>query len=123
MIVFTIIIMRLGYTQGDNRLLFFGFGLPLWCYLLYFHLKMISWIIVKTDYVTIKNIVFEEKNIYYKDIDQWEEIQTIRVDQRNLLLRVNGKKIVISNMNDLINYEILRQKLDSNFSNIKRKYN
>ena len=123
MIFFTIFIMRLGYTQDNIELLYLGLGLPLWFYLLYFYLKWFNKIKVETEFVTLKNIVFRQKDIYFKEIEQWEEIQTIRVSQRNLLLRVNGKKILISNMSDLRNYEILRQKLETNFAETKRKYN
>ena len=122
MMLFTVFIMRLGYIQGDTELLYLGFGLPFWFYLLYTYLKWVNRITVDTESLTIKNIFFGQKNIYFKEIEQWEEIQTTRIFQRNLLLKVHGKKIVISNMSDAKNYEILRHSLKTNLTEIERKY-
>ncbi len=114
--------MRLGYIQGDTELLYLGFGLPFWFYFLYTYLKWLNRIKVDTESLTMKNIFFGQKNIYFKEIEQWEEIQTTRIFQRNLLLKVHGKKIVISDMSDAKNYEILRHSLKTNLTESERKY-
>jgi hypothetical protein len=103
--------MNLGLEQGNKELLFLGLGLPLWIYLLYFYLRLINRIKVETEFVTIKNIAFGQRDIYFKDIEHWEESHTINLFARNLLLKVGGKKIVISNMSDSKNYKILRDSL------------
>ena len=113
MILFTIFIMHLGFEQGNKELLYLGLGLPLWLYLLYFYLRLMNRIKVETEFVTIKNIIFGQKDIYFKDIKQWEEIYTVHLFARNLLLKVRGKKIVISNICDKKNYKILRESLSS----------
>ena len=108
MILFSLYIMNLGYLQGDNELLYLGLGLPFWFYMFYFYLRLMNRINVKEDSVILKNIILGEKTIIYSDIDQWEEIETIRIKQRNLLIRTKGKKITISNMSDEKNYETLK---------------
>ena len=122
MIFFTLFIMNLGYQQGNTELLYFGFGLPIWIYLLFSFLKWINRIEVKEGYFKIKNLLFGQRIINFKDIEQWEVIQTIRISQQNLLIKVNGKKIIISNMIDLENYETLRHRLRTNWAEIERKY-
>ena len=122
MIIFTLLIMNLGFQQGNLKLLYLGFGLPLWVYFLIIYLKWINKITVEREYVKIKNLIFGEKVINYKDIDQWEVIDTIRISQQNLLIKIKGKKIVISNMTDLENYEILRHELRINWAELERKY-
>ena len=107
MILFSLYIMNLGYLQGNNDLLYLGLGLPFWFYMFYFYLKLMNRINVKEDSFILKNIILGEKTIIYSDIDQWEEIETIRIMQRNLLIRTKGKKITISNMSDVKNYETL----------------
>jgi len=114
--------MNLGFQQGNLKLLYLGFGLPLWVYFLIIYLKWINKITVEREYVKIKNLIFGEKVINYKDIDQWEVIDTIRISQQNLLIKIKGKKIVISNMTDLENYEILRHELRINWAELERKY-
>lgn len=122
MIIFTLFIMNLGFQQGNLELLYLGFGLPLWIYFLIVYLKLINKITVEREYVKIKNLIFGEKVINYKDIEQWEVIDTIRMPQQNLLIKIKGKKIVISNMTDLENYEILRHELRINWAELERKY-
>lgn len=111
MILFTVFIMNLALEQGNKELLFLGFGLPLWICLLYFYLRQINRINVETEFVTIKNIVFGQRDIYFKDIDHWEERYLVNLFAKGLLLKVKGKKIVILNMSDLKNYKILLDSL------------
>lgn len=111
MILFTVFIMNLGLEQGNKELLFLGIGLPLWIYLLYFYLRLINRIKVETELVTIKNIAFGQRDIYFKDIEHWKEQYLVNLFAKSLLLKVKGKKIVISNMSDSKNYKILRDAL------------
>jgi hypothetical protein len=114
--------MNLGYKQGNTELLYLGLGLPLWFYFLITYTKWLNRIEVEREYFKIKNLIFGQRIINYKDIEQWEVIQTIRISQQNLLIRVKGKKIVISNMIDLENYETLRHRLRTNWAELERKY-
>ncbi len=122
MIIFTLFIMNLGYRQGNTELLYLGLGLPVWFYLFIFYTKWINRIEVKQEYFMIKNLISGRRIIHYKDIELWEMIQTVRISQQNLLIRVNGKKFIISNMVDMKNYEILRHRLRTNWAELERKY-
>tara|TARA_R110001583_G_scaffold18731_1_gene74216 strand:- start:630 stop:974 length:345 start_codon:yes stop_codon:yes gene_type:complete len=114
--------MNLGYRQGNTELLYLGLGLPVWFYLFIFYTKWINRIEVKQEYFMIKNLISGRRIIHYKDIELWEMIQTVRISQQNLLIRVNGKKFIISNMVDMKNYEILRHRLRTNWAELERKY-
>ena len=120
MILFTLFIMNLGYKQGYPELLYLGLGLPLWFYILIFYAKWLNRIEVEQEYFKIKNLIFGQTIINYKDIKQWEVIHTIRISQQNLLIRVKGKKLVISNMSDSENYETLRRKLRTNWAELEK---
>jgi hypothetical protein len=113
MILFTIFIMHLGYKQGNLELQILGIGLPLWMFLLIYYLKLFNRIKVEKDLVRIKNIIFGQKEIHFKDIEQWEEVYTISLFARNLLLRADGKKIILSNMIDKKNFKILHERLSN----------
>jgi len=106
--------MTLSFRQGNKELLFLGLGLPLWIYLLLFYLRLINRISVEREFVSIKNIVLGKRNIYFKDIEHWEENYTINLFAKFILMRVKGKKVVISNMSDSKNYKILRDSLATN---------
>ncbi len=122
MILFTLFIMNLGYKQGNPELLYLGLGLPLWFYFLIIYAKWLNRIEVEQEYFKIKNLIFGQRIIDYKDIEQWEVIQTTRISQQNLLIRVKGKKLVISNMIDTENYETLRHRLRTNWTELEREY-
>jgi hypothetical protein len=115
--------MSLGFQQGNFELLYFGLGLPLWIYFLIVYLKLINRIKAEEEFVQIRNLVFGGTVVNYKDILQWEEIDTYRISQRNILLKLKGKKIIVSNLIDLKNYEILRHRLKTHWSKSERKYN
>jgi len=121
MILFTVFIMTLGFEQGNKELLFLGLGLPLWIYLLLFYLRLINRIRVEREFVTIKNIVLGQRSIYFKDIEHWEENYAVNLFAKSLLLRVKGKKIVISNMSDSKNYRILRDSLATNCNETNKR--
>jgi hypothetical protein len=122
MMVITIVFMKMGIDNGINELLYLGFGLPLWFYLLIFYIKWINNLEVGSESVRIKNVIFGQKIIEYSEIEQWEEIYTVNLLAHNLLLKVRGKKIVISNMCDLKNYENLRHILKTDWTKSERKY-
>ena len=121
MILFTLLIMNLGYKQGNTELLYLGLGLPLWFYFLITYTKWINRIEVEQEYFKIKNLIFGNRIIKYSEIEQWQEIYTINLFAHNLLLKVKGKKIVISNMIDLENYKTLRHRLRTNWTELERK--
>lgn len=112
LILITILIMHLGYRQGDMELLLLVLGIPLYIYMIFFYLKLINRIKVEKEFVTIKNLVFGKVEIPFKDIQHWEEIYTIHLFARNLLLRTDRRKIIISNLIDKKNYKILHDKLN-----------
>lgn len=91
MILFTLFIMNLGFKQGNPELLYLGLGLPLWFYFLIIYAKWLNRIEVEQEFFKIKNLIFGQRIINYKEIEQWEVIQTIRISQQNLLIRVKGK--------------------------------
>lgn len=121
MILFTLFIMNLGYKQGNTELLYLGLGLPLWFYFLINYTKWINRIELEQKYFKVKNLIFGNRIIKYSEIEQWQEIYTINLFAHNLLLKVNGKKIVISNIIDLENYETLRHRLRTNWAELERK--
>jgi hypothetical protein len=121
MILFSVFIMTLGFEQGNKELLLLGLGLPLWIYLLLFYLRLINRIRVEREFVTIKNIVLGQRSIYFKDIEHWEENYAVNLFAKSLLLRVKGKKIVISNMIDSKNYRILRDSLATNCNETNKR--
>jgi hypothetical protein len=123
MIISTLFIMNLGFKNGVNELLFLGLGLPIWLYLLIGYSKWFNRIEVGKEHFKINYLFFGQRIINYKDIEQWEIIQTFRISQQNLLIRLKRKKIVISNMSDLKNYELLRHRLRTNWPKLERKYN
>lgn len=114
--------MSLGYTQGNTELLYLGLGLPLWLYFLITYTKWLNRIEVKQESFKLKNLIFGQRNINYKDIEQWEVIDTIRITQQNLLIKVKGKRLVISNMTDLENYETLHHRLRTHLAELEKKY-
>ncbi len=113
MILFTLFIMNLGYKQENNELLYLGLGLPLWFYLTVFYMKLFNKISVESDSLVLKNIFFGLKTIEFKEIEKWEEHLTFNTFSNSLLLRVRGRKIIISNMSDKKNYKILLEKLNA----------
>ena len=120
MIIFTLVIMNFGFRQGNPELLYLGLGLPLWGYLLIFYSKWINKIEVSQSFFTLKNIVSKQQIIQYKNIEHWKKIQTTRISQQNLLIKANGKKLIISNMADSKNYEILRHKLETHLAKLEK---
>ena len=123
MIFFTLFIMKLGYEKDNPELLLLGLGLPMWIFLIFFYSKLICWVEVGKESFKIKYLFFRNRIIYYKCVDQWEVIQSIRISQQNILLKVNGKKIIVSNITDTANYEILKDRLRINWSALEKKYN
>jgi hypothetical protein len=113
--------MTIGFEQGNKELLFLGLGLPVWTYLLLFYLRLTNRIRVESEFVTIKHIVLGQRSIYFKDIEHWEENYAVNLFAKSLLLRVKGKKIVISNMSDSKNYRILRDSLATNCNEINKR--
>lgn len=115
--------MGIGFHRDNFELLYIGIGLPLWIYFLIVYLKLANRIKVEKEFVQIRNLVFGRIVVNYNDILQWEEIDTYRISQKNILLKLKDKKIVVSNLVDLKNFEILRHKLKTHWSESERKYN
>ncbi len=116
MIALILIIMRFAYSQGENELLYLGLGIPLFVYFLFAYSKWLNRVEVNQDNFKIKNIFWGKKTIKYPDIDWWTINQTIHVSQKNLLIKANKKKIVISNLIDNEDYEYLCLKLETHCS-------
>lgn len=123
MILFSILIMSVGFYKDNFELLFIGLGLPIWMFLLIRYLKLINRINVEKESVQIRNLVFGNTVVNYKDILQWEEIDTFRISQKNILINLKNKKIVVSNLIDLKNFEILRHRLKTHWTESERNYN
>ncbi len=113
--------MNMGYKQGNTELMYLGLGLPLWLYFLIIYTKWINKIEVEQDYFKVKNIIFGNRIIKYSEIEQWQEIYTMNLFAHNLLLKVKGKKIVISNMIDSENYETLHHRLRTHWADLENK--
>jgi len=111
-----------GNLNGNSGLLYLGLGLPIWFYLLYYYMKWFNKIEVDKESFIVRNVFFGKRTILFKEIEEWEEIETVRIFQRNLLIRINGKKTIISNLSDIANYEILKSELKTNWSETERKY-
>jgi len=104
----------LGFHQGIKELQYLGLSLPFFFYFLYFYLRLINRIEVKTDFVIIKYILFRNRTIYFKDIEHWEQNYVSNMLAYFIKLKVKGKKILISNMIDKKNYKILLDRLSAN---------
>ena len=109
------LMIYLGFHQGIKELQYTGLiGVLIFFFALYFYLRMINRIEVKADFVIIKYILFRNKTIYFKDIEHWEENYVYNMLAYFILLKVKGKKILISNMIDKKNYKILLDRLSAN---------
>ena len=108
--------MIIAFKQNETRLLYLGFGVPLWLYLIIVNSKFLNKIIVEKDYVTVKNAVFGKKRIQYAEIEYWKETPRLpgRILSRTLILKTH-KKITILEDVDCKGFEILWQRLKSDW--------
>ena len=86
----------------------------MWIYLgttgIIFFLKFFTRIQLFDDSVRIKNIITKNtKRIDFDSIDQWESIYIGNFLSSNRLIKINGKKTIISNMVDSENYKQLEK--------------
>ena len=111
-IIFTLIIILIGFRQNNKELSYLGLGLPLWFYLLVVYIKFLNSITVEKDYVIVKNPFFRKK-IQYEEIEYWEENQSIRTLHRKLILKTyqSKRKIFILEDIDYKKYEMLQSRL------------
>ena len=116
-IIFTLVIIMIGFRQNNPELSYLGLGLPLWFHFFIIHLKFLNKITVEKEYVIVKNLVFRGKKIHYEAIEYWDEIQPVRVYQRKLILKTyqNKRKIIILEDVDYKKYEMLRSRLKSDW--------
>lgn len=112
-IIFAAFLMILGYKQGFYELLIIsGLSILMFTYGFFFFLKFFTRIQLFDDFVLIKNIITKRiKKINFDSIDQWESIYVANFLSSNLLIKINGKKTIISNMVDSENYKILEKTL------------
>jgi len=124
MILFTIFLVKLGYSKREFELMYFALGLPIWFYMLVVFVNMANSLEIRDGYVLVRNVIpgRHPKLIKYKEIDSWEESRPIGTSTQALILKANGEKIVISNMIDLKNYELLRIKLRVQWGKREIKY-
>jgi len=100
-----------GWRQGDVVFLLLGLTLPLWLKLLGVYAGLMNRIEVGPDLFVLRN-PFRGKHIYhYRDIEQWELSRSLWVIQKSLMIRINGKKLLISDMRDKKNFEKLVKQL------------
>lgn len=127
MIALILIIMRFAYNQGETELLYLGLGIPLFVYFLIAYSKWLNRVEVNQDNFKIKNIFWGKKTIKYSDIEWWTMNQTVRVSQKNLLIKADKKKIVISNLIDNEDFDSLSIKLNTSCPEknelLKKTYN
>jgi hypothetical protein len=106
--------MYFGFKDGNIVLQYTGLvGLPLFMYGLYFYMRLINRIEVEADFVKIKNVFFGKRMIYFKDIEHWEENYVFNMLANFIMLKVKGKKVLISDMIDKENYNILLNRLST----------
>ena len=119
MIIFTLIIIMIGFKQNETRLLLFGLGVPLWLYLIFVYLKFLNKITVEKEITIVKNPVFGKEKIQYREIEYWKEVQApARVPlYRTLILKTyqSKRKITILEDVDCRKFETLRLILKSNW--------
>ena len=102
----------IGFDQGIKELQYTGLiGLPIFFFGLYFYLRLINKIEVEADFVKIKYVFFRHRTIYFKDINHWEENYVFNMLANFIMLKVKGKKVLISDMIDKKNYKILLDRL------------
>ena len=117
MVIFTLIIMMIGFKQNEIRLLYLGLGVPLWLYLIFVYLKFLNKITVEKEFTIVKNPVFGKEKVEYREIEYWKEIQPPARGNlyRTLILKTyqNKRKITILEDVDCMKFETLRLKLKS----------
>ena len=114
--VFILLLMSLflyfGFEQGNTTLQYIGLvGLPLFLFGLYFYLRLINRIIVDAEFVKLKCVFFKQRTIYFKVIEHWEENYLFNMLAHFISLKVNGRKILITDMIEKKKYKILLNRL------------
>ncbi len=121
-LVSTLLIMNFAYSQKEYDLLYLGLSLPVSVYVISIPIKMMNRIEVRKEYFILRNLLLGKNIVVFSEIEQWEENQSIRINQRNLLVYSKGRKFIISNMSDLKNYEILRGVLKIHWPKSEKLY-
>jgi hypothetical protein len=116
-LILMVFLMILGYQKESYELLIIGgLGFVLFIFGIIFFLKFFTRIQLFYDSVRIKNIITKNtKKINFDSIDQWESIYVANFRSSNLLIKINGKKTIISNMVDLENYKQLEKILNDKY--------
>ena len=121
MLFVQIALILLGYFDKSVKIIILGLlGFFFFVYQLICCLKRINKIEVESDSFKIKNPFFGCKIVFYKDIEEWEESPSIRIWEKNLILKVKKRKFHIINISDNINYETLRHRLATHYSHRKK---
>lgn len=123
-LILMVFLIVLGYQQESYELIIIGgLGILLFTFGFFFFLKFFTRIQLFDDSIMIKNIITKNtKRITFDSIDQWESIYIANFLSSNLLIRVNGKKTIISDMVDSENYKQLEKILLTKYSEkLKRK--
>jgi hypothetical protein len=104
-------LMILGFKQELYELLIIG-GLSflIFSFGFFFFLKFFTRIQLFDDSVLIKNIITKRtKRIDFDSIDQWESIYVPNFFASYLLIKINEKKTIVSDMIDSENYKLLEK--------------
>lgn len=124
MIITTFVITIVGFKQHILVLQLLGFGIPFWCYFLILCTKFLNRITIEKEFVTIKNLIWGEKKIFFEDIQYWtENSPNFRgIFHRSILLKVkqDKRKSTILEDIDYSNYNMLRSRLISDWKIKKR---
>ena len=119
MIIFTLIIMQIGFKRNEVGLLYLGLGIPFWIYLIIVYLKFLNKITVEMEFTIVKNPLFGKEQIQYGEIEYWKEIQPSVMGPlyRTLILKTyqNKRKIIILEDVDFEKFETLRFKLKTDW--------
>jgi len=117
-LILMVFLMVLGYRLESYELLISGgLGFLLFGFGIIFFLKFFTRIQLFDDSVTIKNIITKDtKRVNFDTIDEWESIYVANFLSSNLLIKINGKKTIISNMVDSENYKQLEKILLTKYS-------
>ena len=110
-LILMVFLISLGYKLESYELLISGgLGFLLFSFGIIFFLKFFTRIQLFDDSVRIKNIITKNtKRIDFDSIDQWESIYIGNFLSSNRLIKINGKKTIISNMVDSENYKQLEK--------------
>jgi hypothetical protein len=112
--------MVCGLNIGEDWTLYLGFGLIIWLYLLITYTKRLNTAKCGSDAFELKNPLYANRLVRYDNIKWWKEIYIYNIPQRNLIIGLVKKKIVITNIIAKRNYEDLKSILQTKLKSIEK---